>query len=152
MASATILIVDDDENVRSALRRSLRKSTHQLRFADGSAAALELLAREHVDIILSDHLMPGMTGLELLRRARGVCPYAARIMLTGHADLETAMDAIRQGDLDRFLTKPWDDVELRVALDVAAEKAAAEAENRRLLAMPPGGAPPAPRVRREPTA
>jgi FixJ family two-component response regulator len=55
-------------------------------------------------------------------------------MLTGHADLETAMDAIRRGDIDRFLTKPWDDVELKVALDMAAEKAQVEAENRKLLA------------------
>jgi FixJ family two-component response regulator len=54
-------------------------------------------------------------------------------MLTGQADLETAMGAIRHGDIDRFLTKPWDDVELRAALQMAAEKLHAESENRRLL-------------------
>jgi DNA-binding NtrC family response regulator len=134
MVSAQVLIVDDEENVRSALRRSLRKSGHTLLFAESAAAALALLEREPVDVVLSDHLMPGMTGLQLLRQVRQAKPYAGRIMLTGHADLETAMEAIRRGDIDRFLTKPWDDVELRVALDMAAEKAHAEGENRRLLA------------------
>ena len=105
------------------------------------------MEKQQVDVVLSDHLMPGMTGLQLLREVRRLKPYAGRIMLTGHADLETAMGAIRQGDIDRFLTKPWDDVELRVALQMAAEKLHAESENRRLLealqaqdhATPPSG-------------
>ena len=134
MVTATVLIVDDEENVRSALRRSLRKSGYTLLFAESGAAALAVLQQERVEVVLSDHLMPGMTGLQLLRQVRQVKPYASRIMLTGHADLETAMEAIRRGDIDRFLTKPWDDVDLRVALEMAAEKAQAEAENRRLLA------------------
>lgn len=132
--SARVLIVDDEENVRSALRRSLRRSGHELTFAESAAAALALLESQPVDIVVSDHLMPGMTGIQLLRQVRQVLPYAGRIMLTGHADLETAMEAIRRGDIDRFLTKPWDDVELKVALDMAAEKAQVEAENRKLLA------------------
>jgi DNA-binding NtrC family response regulator len=132
--SARVLIVDDEENVRSALRRSLRRTGYELSFADSAAAALALLESEPVDIVVSDHLMPGMTGIQLLRQVRQVLPYAGRIMLTGHADLETAMEAIRRGDIDRFLTKPWDDLELKVALDMAAEKAQAEAENRKLLA------------------
>ena len=134
MITATVLIVDDEEYVRSALRRSLRKSGHTLLFAESGAEALAVLQRGPVDVVISDHLMPGMTGLQLLRQVRQVKPYAGRIMLTGHADLETALESIRIGDIDRFLTKPWDDVDLRVALDMAAEKAQAEAENRRLLA------------------
>ena len=133
MSSISVLIVDDEKNVRSALRRTLRKTGYGLLFADCGPAALELLEKQPVDVVLSDHLMPGMTGLQLLREVRRLTPYAGRIMLTGHADLETAMDAIRQGDIDRFLTKPWDDVELRVALQMAAEKLHAESENRRLL-------------------
>jgi two-component system, probable response regulator PhcQ len=135
MVTATVLIVDDEEYVRSALRRSLRKSGLALLFAESGAAGLATLQQEHVEIVISDHLMPGMTGLQFLRQVRQVKPYAGRIMLTGHADLETAMEAIRSGDIDRFLTKPWDDVDLRVALEMAAEKAQAEAENRRLLAI-----------------
>jgi two-component system, cell cycle response regulator len=133
MSSISVLIVDDEENVRSALRRTLRKTGYDLLFADGGRAALELLKKQPVDVVLSDHLMPGMTGLQLLREVRRLSPYSGRIMLTGHTDLDTAMAAIRQGDIDRFLTKPWDDIELRVALKMAAEKLHAESENRRLL-------------------
>lgn len=133
MSSISVLIVDDEESVRSALRRTLRKTGYVLLFADCGRTALELLGKQPVDVVLSDHLMPGMTGLQLLREVRKLKPYAGRIMLTGHADLETAMAAIRQGDIDRFLTKPWDDVELRAALQMAAEKLHAESENRRLL-------------------
>jgi two-component system, probable response regulator PhcQ len=134
MVTAQVLIVDDEEAVRSALRRSLRKSGHTFLFADSAPAALTALEQAQVDVVLSDHLMPGMTGLELLRQVRQVKPQAGRILLTGHADLETAMEAIRRGDIDRFLTKPWNDVELRVALEMAAGKAYAEGVNRRLLA------------------
>jgi len=134
MASARVLIVDDEENVRAALRRVLRKCPYDLLFAEGGPAALAIVEREEVDIVLSDHLMPGMTGLQLLRAVRHARPYAARMMLTGQADLETAMDAIRSGDIDRFLTKPWDDAELKVALEMMTDKLAAESENRRLLA------------------
>jgi DNA-binding NtrC family response regulator len=131
---ARLLVVDDEENVRTALRRVLRRSPYDLLFADSGPAALSLLEREEVDIVMSDHLMPGMSGVQLLRTVRSTRPYAARLMLTGQADLETAMDAIRSGDIDRFLTKPWDDVELRAALEMVCDKVAAEAENRRLLA------------------
>ena len=134
MASARILIVDDEENVRSALRRSLRKTAHKLLFAESGKAALSILDREEVDIVVSDHLMPGMTGAQLLRSVRLCRPYVARVMLTGQADLEMAMDAIRSGDIDRFLTKPWDEAELKAVLEMMCERLAAEAENRRLLA------------------
>jgi two-component system probable response regulator PhcQ len=134
MSSARVLIVDDEENVRAALRRSLRRTAHQLLFAENGSAALELLAREEVDVVVSDHLMPGMSGVQLLRAVRAARPHVARIMLTGQADLDTAMDAIRSGDIDRFLTKPWDDLDLRAALEMMCEKLAAEAESRRLAA------------------
>jgi two-component system, probable response regulator PhcQ len=131
---ARLLIVDDEENIRTALRRALRRSPYDLLFAESGPAALSLLEHEEVDVVMSDHLMPGMSGVQLLRAVRSTHPYAARLMLTGQADLETAMDAIRSGDIDRFLTKPWDEVELRAALEMVCDKVAAEAENRRLLA------------------
>jgi DNA-binding NtrC family response regulator len=134
LPNATILIVDDEQHIRAALRRSLRKTSHHLHFADSGTAALALLEQEAIDVIVSDNVMPGMSGIQLLRQARQVKPYAARLLLTGHADLETAMDAIRRGDIERFLTKPWDEYELRRALDLAADKVRAAAEHRRLAA------------------
>jgi len=127
MPSATILIVDDEEHVRSALQSTLRWTSHDLLVAESGKAALALLEQEAVDVILSDDIMPGMSGIQLLRQARLVKPCAARLMLTGEAGLEAAMEALRRGDVDRFLTKPWDDTELRRALDRAAEKVRAAA-------------------------
>ena len=130
-----ILIVDDEENVRNALRRSLRKEGYELFFAADPTEALELLAKQPVDLVLSDHLMPNMTGLELLKVVRDRYPNCMRMILTGHADMQTAIDAINHGEIYRFLTKPWDDIDLKVTLHLAFEQLDLERENRRLLAV-----------------
>jgi DNA-binding NtrC family response regulator len=132
MALATVLFVDDEESVRRALGRSLQRGEYRLLFADGPEQAFEILRQQPVDIIVSDHLMPGMTGLEFLSLARDRCPDTVRIMLTGHADAETAVAAINEGEIYRFLTKPWDNLELQVTFHLALEKLELERENRRL--------------------
>jgi DNA-binding NtrC family response regulator len=130
-----ILIVDDEENVCHALRRSLRKEGYELFFGKEPKEGLELLAKQKVDMVISDHLMPNMTGLEFLKLVRERYPDMMRLMLTGHADMQTAIDAINQGAIYRFLTKPWDDTDLKVTLFLAFEQLELERENRRLLAM-----------------
>lgn len=129
-----ILVVDDEENVIKALRRSLRKEGYEIFSATGPAEALELLGRESMDLVISDHLMPDMTGLEFLKIVRVRHPDTMRLMLTGHADMQTAIDAINMGEIYRFLTKPWDDTELKVTLFLAFEQLDLERENRKLLA------------------
>jgi two-component system probable response regulator PhcQ len=133
-ASKSILIVDDEENVRNALRRALRKEGYTLHFADGPEAGLALLQRTHIDLVISDHMMPQMSGIEFLTVVRDRHPGVMRLMITGHADLETAIKAINHGEIYRFLTKPWDDVELKVTLFLAFERQDLEAQNRKLLA------------------
>lgn len=130
-----ILIVDDEDNVRHALRRSLRKEGYELFFGAEPAEGLEVLKVQPIDMVISDHLMPNMTGLEFLKIVRDRYPDSLRLMLTGHADMQTAIDAINQGSIYRFLTKPWDDTELKVTLFLAFEQLELERENRRLLAM-----------------
>ncbi len=130
-----ILIVDDEENVLKALRRSLRKEGYELFFANGPREGLELLKQQPVDLVMSDHLMPEMTGLEFLKVVRDRYPDTMRLMLTGHADMQTAIDAINQGEIYRFLTKPWDDTDLKVTLFLAFEQLDLQRENRRLMAM-----------------
>jgi two-component system probable response regulator PhcQ len=132
--SKSILIVDDEENVRNALRRALRKEGYTLHFADGPEAGLALLQRTHIDLVISDHMMPQMSGIEFLTIVRDRHPEIMRLMITGHADLETAIKAINHGEIYRFLTKPWDDVELKVTLYLAFERQDLEAENKKLLA------------------
>jgi DNA-binding NtrC family response regulator len=135
MDPLTVLIVDDDESARIGLGHALRGTGYRLLFADGPSAGLDRMASEQIDVVISDHLMPGMTGLEFLSVIRDRYPDAIRIMLTGHADIETAIRAINQGEIYRFLHKPCERTELRVTLHLAAEKMALERENRRLLAL-----------------
>jgi two-component system, probable response regulator PhcQ len=130
-----ILIVDDEENVLHALRRSLRREGYELLFATNPQEAMEVMAKTPADLVLSDHLMPAMTGLDFLKLVRTRYPDTMRLMLTGHADMQTAIDAINHGEIYRFLTKPWDDTELKVTLHLALEQLHLERENRRLMAM-----------------
>ncbi len=129
-----VLVVDDEVNICNALRRSLRKEGYEILVANEPAQGLEILKTEKVDLVLSDHLMPNMTGLEFLTIVRDRHPDTVRILLTGHADMETAIKAINDGQVYRFLTKPWDDVELKVTLYLAFEHLELQREHRRLIA------------------
>jgi DNA-binding NtrC family response regulator len=131
---ATILFVDDDEHVRKALARSLQRcGDYRLLFVDGGRPALELMRKEPVDIVISDQSMPGMTGLELMKLVRDRNPEIIRIILTGHADADTVMEAVNQGEVYRFLTKPFDQRELQLTLKTACDRLEVERQNRRLL-------------------
>ncbi len=133
MPRATILLVDDDEDVLFGLGHALRGQGYELRFAVGPEAALELLSTDPVDVVVSDYLMPGMNGLELLTLVRQRHPDAARIMLTGHADTSVAVEAINSGQIYKFLQKPCDRVELQVAVQLAWEQVSRQRGERRLL-------------------
>lgn len=128
-----ILVVDDEVKICNALRFCLRTEGYRLRFAYSAKEALELLKSEPTDLIVSDHLMPGMTGMNLLKLVRDRHPDCTRVLLTGHADMEIAIQAINQGEIYRFLTKPWDNDELKTTLRLALEKREVECENRRIL-------------------
>jgi two-component system probable response regulator PhcQ len=130
----TVLIVDDEENILSALQRTLRRENYTLLTAGEPAEAFTILQRGQVDVVVSDHLMPNMSGLEFLKEVRALHPDVVRIMLTGHAEVSTAMEAINEGEIYRFLSKPWDDAELKVALHLAFDRVALERSNRQLRA------------------
>jgi DNA-binding NtrC family response regulator len=135
MHRATVLIVDDDENVCLGLRHTLRAPEYRVLLADGPVSALRQLQTEPVDVVVSDHLMPGVTGLEFLKMVRDRYPDTIRIMLTGHADTETAVKAINEGEIYRFLIKPCQPTELKVTIYLACERLELERQNRRLLAV-----------------
>ncbi|MGD9849707.1 MAG: HD domain-containing phosphohydrolase [Nitrospirales bacterium] len=101
-----ILLVDDEPSVLEGLQRQFRKQ-FQIRIALGGEEGLEVLtAQGPFSVVVSDYLMPRMNGIEFLSRVRSVCPDTVRIMLTGNNDLDTAMEAVNQGEIFRFLTKP----------------------------------------------
>jgi two-component system, probable response regulator PhcQ len=122
MPLASILIVDDDALVRQALRRDLERLDFALHLADSPASAFETLRRERIDVVISDHAMPGMTGLRFLRFVRDRYPQIVRIMLTGAASLQTAVEAINEDEIYRFLEKPWDREELKFMLLQACDR------------------------------
>ena len=128
----TLMLVDDEENILSALRRLLRAEGWLLLSASSAEQALQLLARHEVDVILSDQRMPGMTGVELLRRARQLYPETIRLVLSGYTELQSITDAINEGAIYKFLAKPWDDEQLRTHLREAFAMKELADQNRRL--------------------
>jgi len=114
-----ILFVDDEQNVLQSMRRQLRKR-FPLQTALSGDEALEVMKREGpFAVIVSDMRMPGMNGVELLSRVKNLYPDTVRIMLTGNADQETAIEAVNSGQIFRFLTKPCSTAILVPALALA---------------------------------
>lgn len=132
---ATILCVDDEPNILSALRRAFRVGGYRILTANGGAEALQLLETEPVDLIISDMRMPGMDGAQFLEKARARWPDTVRMLLTGHADVQTILDAINKGEISRYITKPWDDNDIQLLVRHALERRALEQETRRLEAL-----------------
>ncbi len=104
-----ILLVDDEEGILKALTRLLKTLPVNIKSALNAESALNILKNEHASLIISDQRMPGLTGVELLRKSREISPDSIRILLTGYADIEATINAINDGAVKYYLTKPWDD-------------------------------------------
>ena len=128
----TLLLVDDEDNVVSSLRRLLRKDGYHIIVANSGAQGLQRLAENEVDVILSDQRMPGMTGVEFLRRAKELYPDTVRMSLSGYTELQSITDAINEGAIYKFLTKPWDDERLRAHIHEAFRHKEMTDDNRSL--------------------
>ena len=85
-------------------------------------AALDCMAHYQIGVIVSDNRMPGVTGLELLRQIKARYPHTVRVMLSGYADLEALSSAVNAGEIFRFISKPWEEGELKVAINDAFDK------------------------------
>lgn len=117
-----ILLVDDEPNVLAALRRVFRQENYEIVTAPDAKEALELLRKQQFNVIISDFMMPGMDGGELLRQARQIDGDMIRIMLTGHADVNAVVGAVKTGAVYKFILKPWNDDDLRVTVALALER------------------------------
>jgi len=131
-ACRTLLLVDDEENIVSALRRVLRRDGYRILSARSGGQGLALLAEQAVNVIVSDQRMPEMSGVEFLRRAKAMRPETTRIVLSGYTDLQSVTDAINEGAIYKFLTKPWDDEQLRAQIAEAFRYHELGRENERL--------------------
>jgi DNA-binding NtrC family response regulator len=121
---ARVLFVDDEPRILNTMRMLFRDH-YEVLIAESGAQALELLKTNSVDVIVSDQRMPGMTGIEMLRQARELNPGAMRILLTGYSDLNAIIGSINDGEIFRFVNKPWFDEDLTATLERAVEAAKA---------------------------
>lgn len=108
----SLLLVDDEPNVSLALKRLLRSDNLQILVAESGQAGLDLLAQTPVDVIVSDQRMPGMTGVEFLKIAKDRYPETIRIVLSGDADMRSVIEAVNDGAIYKFLSKPWSNRQL----------------------------------------
>jgi len=134
-ALSRVLLVDDEPNVLSALRRSLRGRGFEIVTASSGQEALALLQRESVDAIVSDMRMPGMSGAELLKASLSLAPDAVRVLLTGYADIGSAVQAVNDGEIFRYLAKPWDDTFLHQVLRDGLARKSLERERDALVVL-----------------
>ena len=128
-----ILFVDDEPHVLEGLKRTLHKEPYEILTAGSADEALAILARERVDAVIADEMMPGMPGSELLAVVCHLYPNTVRIILTGHAELESALRAINEGRIYRYLTKPCNDLELKITIRQALQHRELASAGRRLL-------------------
>jgi signal transduction histidine kinase len=128
----TLLVVDDEPDVVQSLRDLLRREFNVLG-ATHARDGLRLLHEQPVHVVMTDQRMPEITGVEFLRSVRRDCPDAIRLLFTGYADIKAVIDAINEGHVYRYITKPWDPDELRTVLHQAGEQYDLLQERQRLL-------------------
>ncbi|OHC63089.1 MAG: two-component system response regulator [Rhodocyclales bacterium GWA2_65_20] len=128
----TLLFVDDEAGILSSLRRLFRPHGYRILTAESGAEGLEVLGKEEVDLVVSDMRMPNMDGAQFLKQVRARWPQVVRLLLTGYADISSTIAAINQGEIYRYISKPWDDEEIVSTIKDALERKRLERENVRL--------------------
>lgn len=133
MKAHTVLLVDDEPNVVEGLMVGLRREAYRVVTANSGADGLELMSRVAVDVVVSDEQMPGMQGSEFLAKVRELYPNTTRIILTGQASLQSAIRAINEGGVYRFLTKPCNPTDLAHTIRQALQLRDLSLQSARLL-------------------
>jgi DNA-binding NtrC family response regulator len=129
----TLLLVDDETRILTSLKRVLRRDGYSILTAASAAEGLELMACNRVAVVVTDQRMPEMAGVEFLRHVKDHYPATIRIMLSGYTDFHSVTDAINHGAIYRYLSKPWDDRQLRDNISEAFRHHDATVENESLL-------------------
>ena len=118
-----VLIVDDEDMVITSVTAYLQlESDYDVRGFTDPEEAVRAIDKEPVGVIVSDYLMPRMNGIQLLGKAKELQPEASRVLLTGHADKRSAIDAINNVGLFQYLEKPWDNAQLLLVIQAAMER------------------------------
>ena len=135
LAPATLLFVDDEPGILSSLRRLFRPHGYRILVAESGALGLAELEKTPVDLVISDMRMPEMDGATFLKAVRQRWPDTVRILLTGYADVTSTVAAINDGEIYRYVSKPWDDNEIVNTVREALERYRLKQENLRLTAL-----------------
>lgn len=125
--------MDDEVHVLNSLKRLFRKEDFTILTANGGKEGLSILEKQTVQLVVSDHRMPEMTGVEFLQRVKEQYPNTIRIVLSGYADAGAILGSINKGEVYRFLTKPWNDDDLKLTLRQCLEQYDLLEQNRNLL-------------------
>jgi len=125
---ASVLFVDDEKRVLRSLK-ALFKPHYNVHITTDGHEALEIVKNNTVHVIVSDQRMPVMTGVELLRQIKQVSPTTMRLLLTGYADLPAIVDSVNDGEIFRYINKPWDNDEIIKIVKKAAQIGQEEAVN-----------------------
>ena len=128
----TVLIIDDDTAIREMMKESFSKETYTVLISGSANEALSILSQGPVDVVISDEKMPGMSGSELLAVVRKKYPDTIRMILTGHANLDTAIHAINEGEIYRFFKKPCNMIDLAITVRQALQHKAVLEKNQLL--------------------
>jgi DNA-binding NtrC family response regulator len=118
--SLNILIVDDEERIVRTLNRLLKPHYNTFQAYSGDTA-LEIIRNNNIHVIVSDQRMPKMTGAELLAKIKLISPNTIRILLTGYSDLSAVLESVNQGEIFRYITKPWKNDKFLMTVNQAAE-------------------------------
>jgi DNA-binding NtrC family response regulator len=120
---ASVIIVDDEEMVITSIRAYLQLETeYDVEGFNDPQEASRYIESHNVDVIVSDFLMPKINGIDLLAKAKEIQPEASRVLLTGHADKQSAVQAINRVGLYQYLEKPWDNAQLLLVIQAAIER------------------------------
>ncbi|MEW6719215.1 MAG: response regulator [Thermodesulfobacteriota bacterium] len=133
MRQRRILCVDDERNTLRALSRAFMDEEYEILTAPSGAEGIAVLEEmSPVQVVISDYRMPGMNGVEFLKQVRERWPDAVRMVMSGYADTCSVVDAINEGQIYKFIPKPWSDEELRMTIANALERYDLHRENARL--------------------
>jgi signal transduction histidine kinase len=135
LETMTVLFVDDEDHVLNSIRRVLRHEPYKVITNVSALSALEFLKSQTVQMVVSDQKMPEMAGIEFLEKVRLAAPDTIRVMLTGYSELKTAEAAINQVEIYRFLSKPWNDEELKATIIQGLTKWQLKDANRKMFAV-----------------
>ena len=127
-----ILVVDDEADNREIFRLNFRRE-FDIVLASNGAEAIKKLEEQDIAVIITDHRMPNMTGLELLQEVIATSPQTIRIMLTAYTETDLLLKGINEGQIYRYIVKPWDASDMRITIKRAIERYHLESENRRLI-------------------